>query len=99
MEPDHLLRHRRYGFADSLLGFVPILSSHAGDAGSITACVLLHGSQLIGRHIQAIVGGVSNDEIVPLDSGHGLGHKALESADAMPVMHHVVAGGEVRVAD
>ena len=94
----HLLGHRRHRPPHPALGALPVGPAHAGEPRGLAPGVGADRGQLVGGDVEAVLAGVGHQQVVPLDAGHRLGHQALEAADAVVVVDHVVARAEVGVA-
>src|SRR5690606_35614692 len=87
----------RHRLADSIPLLGPVLSAHPRDPRRLSAGVFPDGRELVGRDVEAVLPLVRDHQVLPLDAGHGAGHEALEPADAVLVVDHVVALGEIAV--
>jgi hypothetical protein len=94
---DHLLCHRGHGLTHLRLLLGPVLAPHPGHPRCLPARVAPHSRQLVDRYVETVLSGIGDDQIVPFDPGHRPGDEALEAADAVLVMHDVVALGQVTV--
>ncbi len=97
MQLDHPLGHRRHRLTDlgPLLG--PVLPSHPGHPGNLATCVAANGRQLIHRDVEPILTCIGDDQVVPLNPGHGPRDETLETTDPVLVVDDIVALGQVSI--
>ncbi len=99
MQAHDLLCHRGDRLANAIFRLIPIPAAHPRDPRHLTAGVFADRGQLVDRHIEAVLPGIGNDEIVTLDPGHRAGDQALKPADPVARMNDEVARSQIGIVD
>ena len=67
--------------AHPVLRLLPVRSAHPRHPGLFPAGVLLDRRQLISGNVKPVLAGISNDQVVPFDSGDAAADQSFEPAD------------------
>ena len=81
--------------ADAALGLGEVGPAEAVQRRCLAADVLAQRVDLVGRHVELVAALVRDEQVVALDAADGPLDHALVLADAVLVVHDVVAGLEV----
>ena len=95
VEHDELLGDLAHRRADPALGLGEVAAAEAVQRRGLAADVLAQRVDLVGRHVQLVAALVGDEQVVALDAADRALDHALVLADAVLVVHDVVAGLEV----
>ena len=101
IELDEALRQILGGCLGPVGGLAPLRAAQLIEPGVLGILpgpdILAHQIQRRGRHIQAVAAGIGDLDVVLLHPVGGHPDHPHEAADAMVLMHHQIAGGQVGV--
>src|SRR5207237_940582 len=95
VEDDQFLGDLADGGPHAGLGALPFGAPEAVQCRRLTAGVVAHGVDLIGRHVELVAALVLEQEVVAFGAADGAFHHAAVASRAVLVVHDVVAGLQV----